>query len=128
VDRKDSVLVSIRKLAYAARAWHEVPPASTGYNQEAVTFTNERLFQAVRTVDGHLLMVTVNGHTSEENVIRLRKELADHDVRLDSYAARVNEANQRLELGNLRAYHATGVTQSDLQALTGALIVFFGVK
>jgi hypothetical protein len=92
-----------------------------------LTVANDRLFKAVRTVDGHLLMLSVNRHMSEENAVRLRTELAAHDVQLDSLKTRAQEASFRLHLGDLKAFHASGVTQEDLQVITNALLVWVGI-
>jgi len=125
----DGVLTSIRLLAETAHAWHVAPQASdlSGFH---LRVANERLFQAVRTVDGHLLMLSLNQHISEDNTVRLRAELASHDVNLDSLSSRVEEAGYRFKLGDLQAFHASGITDKDVQvvssAITNALLVWIG--
>jgi hypothetical protein len=115
-DASDQLLITIRELAETAKAWHDSPQVSdpTGLGLRR---SNDRLFKAVRTVDGHLLLVSLNQHMSEENVVRLRAELASHDVRLDTLKTRVEEAGYRMTLGDLRAFHASGITDQDIQTI-----------
>jgi hypothetical protein len=115
-DFSYGVLTSIRQLRETAKAWQDAPQISDpdGIN---LRIANDRLFKAVRTVDGNLLMISLNQHISEENVVRLRAELASHDIRLDTLKTRVEEAGYRLTLGDLKAFHTSGITDQDIQTI-----------
>jgi hypothetical protein len=112
----DRIWTSIRKLTETVAAFHRSAQVNDpdGFN---LTTANDRLFKAVRTVDGHLLMISLNQHISEENVARLHAELASHDIRLDTLKTRVEEAGYRLTLGDLKAFHTSGVTDQDIQTI-----------
>jgi len=70
----------------------------------------------VKFVDAHLLMLTLNERLSLANGIQLRMELEEHDLNLDGVIARVQEAGLRLGIQQVLAFHATGITDADLQA------------
>jgi hypothetical protein len=118
--KSDNVLISIRKLSDTAKKWQN-QSQSLDPDGEQLTVANDRLFKAVRTVDGHLLMLSLNQHISEENGVRLRTELASHGVQLDGLAGRVKEAGFRLTLGDLKAFHASGITDKDIQMVTSTI-------
>ena len=115
-----TVLGSIRLLAETVRDFHNGPAIldATGKN---FSLANARLFKAVRTVSGHILMLSLNEHLSEENVIRLRMEIAAHGLHLDAYESRLNEAGFRLTLNDIQAYHRSGITDADIKSTYGAL-------
>ncbi len=115
-DASDYILIAIRELGETAKAWQDAPQVNdpTGVN---LRIANDRLFKAVRTLDGHLLMISLNQHISEENVVRLHAELASHDIRLDTLKTRVEEAGYRLTLGDLKAFHTSGITDQDIQTV-----------
>ena len=122
------MLASLRSLAEAAKDFHDAspsdnygadPPSNNAYN---VAVSNARLFKAVSTVSGHVLMLSENQHMSEENVIRLRTELAEHDLQLDAIEGRIQEAGYRLTLGDLKAFHSSGITDADIKSLETAFL------
>lgn len=119
---EDGILSTIRRLAQTARAWHGAKPATDDPLGWYTASSNTRLVKAIRTVNGHLLFISENQHLAEENTIRLNTELAEHSLHLDAISARVQESGFRLTLGDLQAYHATGVTDADLQAIEAAAI------
>src|SRR6185437_2465793 len=83
--------------------------------------SDERLYLAVRTIQGFLVMASINRNRSEENAIRLKTELATHDNQLDDFHARVEESGLRLTLGNVKAFHDDGITDADIQAVLQAI-------
>jgi hypothetical protein len=73
-------------------------------------------------------MASFNEHEAGENGIRLRTELATHRNRLDSFHARIEECGFRLLLSDLQAFHATGITEKDIQAIGDAAIFYTGYR
>jgi hypothetical protein len=128
VKRDDRVLISIRKLADVAREFHSANQSDAdplGWN---LTRANVRLQKAVALVDGSILLLSINEHLARENGVRVRKETSLHSVRLDSFERRTYEAGYRLTLGDLKAFHATGITDADLKAIESAALVFLGIR
>jgi hypothetical protein len=132
----DQVYTSVIQLFQTARAWHDAPlsppPAAAG--EQGLPFTTQlnisdrRLYLAIRTVQGHLLMDQLNFKASEDNTIRLTGELALHDNQLDDFHARVEESGLHLTLGSVKAFHDSGVTDGDVQsALQAIQDVFVGI-
>jgi hypothetical protein len=143
------VLSSLRQLAATARSARAIDPLTTAPQAEAplahrptsqpsdpladaVVIANTRLFKAIQTVTGHVLILSINERMSEDNAIRLRTEIAEHDVQLDSLDARVKEAGYRLTLGDLKAFHSSGVNDADIQTaqtvVEGGLLTWIGAK
>ena len=118
----DRIYSSVIQLLQTARAWHGVllRPGDGDYADQ-LDIADRRLYLAVRTVQGHMLMSAMNQKMADENTIRITHELALHENQLDDFLARVEEANLRLSLGNVKAYYETGVTSSDVQAIVGIL-------
>lgn len=125
----DRIYPSIIQLLQTARAWHDVSLAqSTPQFANQLDVADRRLYLAVRTVQGHLLMSALNRKQGDENAIRLVHELALHQNQLDDLHARVEEAGLRLNLRNIRAFTETGITQSDVQAtVQAATDVYLGL-
>jgi len=126
IARDDRILPSIRRLGETARAWHAADQSTADPLGRHHAAGNERLYAAVRTVQGHLLMVSLNRHMAGENTVRLTTELAAHNNHLDSLRARVQEAGYRLVLSDLQAFHNTGITEADLQAIGDAALFYIG--
>jgi hypothetical protein len=128
------VLASLRLLAEAAKDFHDASPsdnygfAPPSNNAANVAISNARLFKAVSTVGGHILMLSENQHMSEENVIRVRTELAEHDLQLDAIEGRIQEAGFRLTLGDLKAFHSSGITDADIKSLEAAFLGVIAAK
>jgi len=124
----ESVFLSIRKLADTARELHKKPQMQIDPLGWHLAVANVRLQKAVLLVDGQLLMLSLNEHLADENAIRLQSEIAEHDVNLDGLDGRAREAGFRLSLGDLKAFHHSGITQSDIQAIESAILVWIGAK
>jgi hypothetical protein len=115
------VLTSVRRLADNARAWQWASPNTTdptGWNTKS---SMDRLQKAVSAIKANVLTTSVNQRLGFDNSIRLRQELEEHDLHLDGLAARVDEAEIRLGLGDLLAFHRSGITDEDIQAAIGLL-------
>jgi hypothetical protein len=124
---QEGVFTSIRKLAETTRAWQSAPQRTqdpTGWN---IAASNVRLHKAVATVDGHLLMLSLNENLAADNVVRLDSEIAEHDMQIDGISARAREAGYRLGMGDLKAYHASGITEDDIRVIETALLAWIGV-
>ena len=124
----ESVFLSIRKLADTARELHKKPQMQIDPLGWHLAVANVRLQKAVLLVDGQLLMLSLNEHLADENAIRLQTEISEHDVSLDGLDGRAREAGFRLSLGDLKAFHHSGITQSDIQAIESAILVWIGAK
>jgi hypothetical protein len=124
---EEGVFTSVRKLAETTRAWQAAPQRTadpTGWN---IAASNVRLHKAISTIDGHLLMLSLNENLAADNVVRLDSEIAEHDMQIDGISARAREAGYRLALGDLKAYHASGITEDDIRVLETALLAWIGV-
>lgn len=122
VLQKNGTVSSIRRLAHAAKAAREGNEVHDEHAEYRVAASNARLFQALRTLQGHVLLLSYNRHTAEENALRLGGELAEHALHLQATEARVEESGFRLTLGDLKAYHATGITDNDIRTVQSVLL------
>jgi hypothetical protein len=124
---EDRVLAALHRLRESAQAAHNAkfPADRDGWHLLA---SNARLFKGVRTVSGHILMLSLNEHLSEDNVIRLRTELAEHDLHLDALEARIHESAYRLTLTDLKAFHSSGITDADIKTVAGGLLAYIAAK
>jgi hypothetical protein len=128
VDRGDNVLSTLRHLAATARDWQRQAPADAIFVGEggdpgaddrlawALTHrSNDRLRRAVAILNHYLLITRINVHSSELNGVRLRTEIIEHEIHVDRVVAGAKESPIRYGLGELLAYHSTGVTDADIQ-------------
>jgi hypothetical protein len=123
VEPNSGTLSTLRRLADAARKARgegEVHDANSAWR---VAASNARLFKAARTLEGHMLLLSYNRHAGEENTVRLRGELGEHALHMDALESRVKEASFRLTLGDIRAYHGTGITDNDLRAIQSFILL-----
>jgi hypothetical protein len=117
----DQILNSLRRLADAARAWQKASPNEFDPRGWNAHFSQQRLQRGIEVVNAHVLSTSVNERFATESSVRLRAELEEHDIHLDGLQARVDEAELRLGLGDVLAFHQTGITDEDLQAGIGIL-------
>lgn len=128
ISRDDSIVASIRKLADTVRSYHRSEQLQTdplGWN---LTRSNVRLQRAVALVDGTLLLLSGNEHSARENGVRLQSETTLHALRLDSFERRTYEAGYRLTLGDIKAFHVSGITEEDLKVFESAALAVIGVR
>jgi hypothetical protein len=129
VVREDFAFASIRRLADAARARHSDPARlerdPLGFHLDVATV---RLHNAIRIVEGQLLLVSLNEHSADENAIRLHTEIAEHTLQLDSLDSRVREAGFKLGLGDLKAFHASGITEQDIRTIETGILTWIGTN
>jgi hypothetical protein len=125
VSVDDRVFASIRSLTDAARTW-QIGTAADDPEGYRTAVANERLYQAVRTAQGYLLMISHNRHMSGENRLRLVTELSRHEQQLASFDGQITEAGFRLTLGDLKAFYGTGITEKDIQAIGTAALFYIG--
>jgi hypothetical protein len=72
-------------------------------------------------------MLSLNENLAADNVVRLDSEIAEHDMQIDGISARAREAGYRLGMGDLKAYHASGITEDDIRVIETALLAWIGV-
>jgi hypothetical protein len=113
------VLASIRRLAETAREWQYASPNVDDPQGQHARGSNNRLFEAVKVIEGNLLVLSLNRRLSEENGLRLRTDLQEHDLHADIIIARAQESGLRIGLQELLAFHSSGITDADLQAAIG---------
>jgi hypothetical protein len=132
ITDSDRILPSVRKLAETARTWQKASPSLSDPRGVDTNLSNQRLWVAVKTVDAHLLILSVNQRLAFDNRIRLSHEITEHELHLDGVAARAEEAGLTLALADTAAFHGSGITQADLQAFFGviqsALLAYIGGK
>jgi hypothetical protein len=125
VEQSDQVLTTLRGLSATAHAWQTGDPRDDkgakvgGEEMSHAELSNNRLRRAVGSVNQYLLLTSLNLRYAEENGVRLRTEVAEHDLQLDHVVSRATEAGIRYSLRELVAFHTSGITEDDLRAVIG---------
>jgi len=126
-DQSDLILPTLRAVAFDAHRVREIEPTKdqTGL---AYLYREERAAAAVGLIQGHFVMKTYNQRCAQDNTRLLRREIDEHKIQLHAIWSQVSEAQIRLFLGDQLAFHKTGWTQEDIQALVQAVQAAFVAK
>ncbi len=126
------ILTSIRLLAENARSWQKASPSQYDPVGFFVRVSGARSWEAIRLIQGYYLMLALNEQYATANSLFLRKEIQEHDIFLDGILYRAQEADIRLRLGDQLAFHSSGITDADIQAVVGiiqtGLLAWIGAK
>lgn len=125
------ILPSLRLLAFDAQRLRNWDPTNDPGGWSLIV-RQRRVAAAVELLQGHFLMKTFNQRSSQDNSRLLRRELDEHKIQLHAIWSRAKESEIGLMLGDQLAFHRTGYTQEDIDALMGALqagfVGWIGVK
>jgi hypothetical protein len=113
IQTDDKVLSSLRRLSATANYWQRELPNKGTLDHHSVR-SNDRLKRAVAIISHYVLLSSVNRRYGDWAVIRLRTEIAEHDLYIDAIISRVHEAGLRSSLRELAVYHASGITDQDI--------------
>jgi hypothetical protein len=115
IDPDASIIGSIRLLAETAALYQNASPQSTDHWN--TLRSTDRLRRALQIVQLYELMTAFNRRQAAEDLILLIAEVREHEVQLDQIVVTVVEQEIRLGLGELVAFHSSGITQEDMRLL-----------
>jgi hypothetical protein len=108
------ILPSMRLLAANAAEWQKKSPMESDPLGVMARASNSRLWAATKLTEGYTLAVGLNRFYAAADTLILEREIKEHDILLDGVESRVKEAEIRLRLGDVSAFHSSGITEQDL--------------
>ena len=117
VDTNAHVLATLRVLAETAHTYQTSSPRERDPTGAHTRTSAERLARAVAILQTFQLMTTINRRAAAENSIALIGEVQEHTIRVDDVLVTSVEREIRYRLDDLIAFHASGITQEDLDTV-----------
>lgn len=119
ITSDSKVVASLRLLAERANMHQTGSPLSTDPSGATTEMWASSLANAIETIQTYQLIATVNRRWAADNNIALISELSEHSIHLDHLLTAGVEEEIRLALADQQAFHASGITDKDLELLVG---------